>query len=204
MTLHRLSSNCLFSNDITKRPVARAGGIALALCIGMTGNQRPVVCHIASIINSSLDRQLEKFGFCHGLIVFAIPEYGILFRCRAEGDPIRLEFGAFFSCLRFIKTTLADAKIKNVDICSSNPEFVASFAAGSKYLSEGSERESMLREYAREMQISIQFLSRLHNRCLASPADYPSTPVGQQPILTPGRAKQQVVEIKPFQKGIKL
>ena len=170
----------------------------------MVKKNRPVICYISSVINSNIDSALEQNGFSHGLIIFAIPDYGILFRCRAEGDRIALEFGAFFSLLRFLKTYLEKEKIGSVVIRSSYPEFVFSFAGHGRHLAKGSERELLLREYTKGMSVSVEYSVPFKNRCLLSPADYPSVPVAQRPVLKPDWNDRKKNSIKPFQRGIKL
>jgi hypothetical protein len=170
----------------------------------MASSSTKITAYIGSVINPQIDSKLEQIGFCRGLIVFAIPEYGILFRCRADGEPINLEFGALFSLLRFLETSLASLNAKEVLICSSSAELVASFGNTGRHLSKGSEREIMLREYTRKLRISVQYVDRLKNRCFLSPVDYPSMPGGQEPPIKPDWKELRKNEIKPIQKGIKL
>ena len=60
--------------------------------------------YIAAYRIPSLDPYLEKLGFSKGMILFSIPELGIVFRCRVDGRLIDLEFGAFFALLKIIQT----------------------------------------------------------------------------------------------------
>ncbi len=165
---------------------------------------QPVTCYVASVINTNIDLVLEQNGFSHGLIIFALPDFGILFRCRAEGNQIALEFGAFFSLLRFLKTYLAKEKIDSVVVRSSNPEFVFSFTGQGRHLARGSERELLLREYTKGVAVSVEYVEPRKNRCLQSPADYPSVPIAQLPVLKPDWNDRKKNSIKPFQRGIKL
>ncbi len=170
----------------------------------MASERAPVTCFIAGIVNREIDPTLQEFGFTHGIIIFAIPEFGILFRCRAEGDPVSLEFGAFFALLRFIRTTLNQTPMDRVQICSSNPELVTSFNGQGRYLAEGTAWAKMLAEYTKSIQIDVRYVEPIKNRCLLSPADYPSTPAGAKPVLKPDLKPPTRLEIKPIQKGIKL
>ena len=113
----------------------------------------PLRCYIGSLLNSEIDPYLEKNGFCHGLIIFAVPELGLLFRCRADGALIDLEFGAFFSALRFLKTYLIQDKFDTLHVLSSSPEFVFSFTKESKHLAKGSTRQKLLKEYSAHMKL---------------------------------------------------
>lgn len=164
----------------------------------------PIRCYIASVVNREIDPFLEQNGFCHGLIIFAIPELGLLFRCRADGNPIDLEFGAFFSLLRFLKTYLVDDKLNRLQVLSSNPEFVFSFTPKSKYLAEGTTRRKLLNEYSAKMEIQVAFIERQKNRCLCGPSEFPSMPENAAPILKPAVKHDTKIECKPFQRGIHL
>ncbi len=170
----------------------------------MASRNDKITAYIGAIINPQIDPHLEQIGFCHGVIVFAVPEFGILFRCRANGDRIDLEFGAFFSLLRFMATSLKAVDVREVTVRSSNPEFVASFGPQGNHLSKGTEREAMLREYTKKLNIYVQYVEPLRNRSFLSPVDYPSIPEGTEPVLKPNWRDARKSEIKPIQKGIKL
>ncbi len=164
----------------------------------------PLRCYIGSVVNTRIDPYLEENGFCHGLIIFAVPDLGLLFRCRAEGELIDLEFGAFFSALRFLKTYLLQDKFDRLHVLSSNPEFVFSFTKESKHLAKGSTRQKLLKEYSTHMKLEISYIDSRHNRCLWSPGEFPSLPEGTPSILKPSVKHDQKIECKPFQRGIRL
>jgi hypothetical protein len=164
----------------------------------------PILCYIGSYINPEIDPYLEANGFCHGLILFSVPELGLLFRCRADGELIDLEFGSFFSLLRFLKQYLADDTIKRLRVLSSNPEFVFSFKPESKHLAKGSTREKLLKVYAKEYTLEIGYIEPRKNRCYLSPGEYPSMPENSAPILKPTVKNDTKIDCKPFQRGIRL
>ena len=171
---------------------------------GMKDTSAPLDCYISSLVNSEIEPYLEERQFCHGLVIFSIPEYGILFSCRAEGDEIDLEFASLFSLLKFIKKSLPNQKISSVLVHSSNPEFVFSFRPNSKHLTPGSTREKLLKEFLVSMQLQVTLVEPRKNRALHSPADYPSMPSDRPSILKPSRSDSERSEFKPFQRGIKL
>jgi hypothetical protein len=180
------------------------GGTAVALGVGMEIKAQPLRCYIASVINRQIDPFLEKHGFCHSLIIFAVPELGLLFRCRADGDGIDLEFGAFFSLLRFLKQYLVQDKLDRLQVLSSCPEFVFSFTKESKHLAKGTAREKLLREYADKMQIEVAYIEPQKNRCLVAPSEFPSMPASAGPVLKPTVTKDTRIDIRPYQRGIRL
>lgn len=168
-------------------------------------NPNPLVhCYIASVVNSEIDSFLEREGFGHGLVMFSVPDFGLMFRCRAEGTMIDLEFGAFFSLLKFLKTYLLPGAARSLIVYSSNPEFVLSFQPNSRHLAKGTARELILREYLGDFQIQVAHVDSIHNRCLCSPIDYPSLPGGSEKVLKPNVKTEKKCEIKPFQRGIRL
>ncbi len=170
----------------------------------MSMPETPLKCYIAGFVNNSIDSELDHRGFCRGLVVFAIPAYGVLFRCRAEGDMIDLEFGAFFSLLKFLQTKLKDEKIKNVQIASSNPEFIFAFTGKSRHLKPKSERMRLVKEYNRSLQLSVAFVKPIENKAFLSPADYPCWPDSKPISFRPITAKPAETRFEPFQRGIKL
>ncbi len=170
----------------------------------MSKSDTSLRCYIASINATSLDPFLEREGFFHGLVMFAAPDLGLMFRCRAEGSPIDLEFGAFFSLLKFLKTYLVKDAARDLYICSSNPEFVLSFRPNSRHLAKGSAREVLLRDYLKEYRVQVGFVEPQYNRCLVSPTEYPSLPEGYQTAFKPNVKTDKHCEFKPFQRGIRL
>lgn len=164
----------------------------------------PVECHISSFIHPRLEPYLEANGFARGMILFAIPGYGVLFKCRAQGRPVDLEFGAFFSLLRFIKKSLTKEKIKAVHIHSSNPEFVFALANSTGEISKNTERKKMLAQSMKDFQIIVSYTAPVNNKTLVPPGQYPSTPEGKTPPLSPDSRGEKKSEFRPIQKGINL
>ncbi len=164
----------------------------------------PIKCYVAAFHHLEMDPFYEKNGFSRGMILFAVPAYGILFKCRADGNMIDLEFGAFFALLRFLQTQLRNEKIQSLLVLSSNPEFVFSFAGRGRHLKENSARDRLIREHSREFKIAVSYIEPRHNPCLISPADFPSVPRDCDPVLKPNLADQDKFEFKPIQKGIKI
>jgi len=163
----------------------------------------PVDCYIYSVSRPP-EPYLEAGGFAHGLILFAIPCFGLLFKCRAEGDPLNLEFGAFISAMRFIEDSLSQHKISTVRVHSSNPEFVFSLSNGGRQLFGDAERQKMLAKAQANIKVTVCYVAVTGNKALVSPLDYPSTPTNQKPVLKPTREERTKTSFKPIQKGIKL
>lgn len=170
----------------------------------MKSNKTPVKCYIAAFNNPKIDPFLQSQGFTRGMICFAIPAFGILFRCRTEGGMADLEFSAFFSLLEFVSTKLKDEKISSVQVCSSSPNLVFSFTKDSAQMAPGSARRQLLAKYSKAMTISVAYVKPTENKALLSPAEYASVPTGQTVKLNIDPAELGKVEFRPFQKGVKL
>lgn len=170
----------------------------------MASESKPVDCYIAAYHNSHMDPYFEKRGFSRGLILFAIPSYGILFRCRAEGDTVDLEFGAFFALLRFVKTRLEKQKISKLVVYSSNPEFVFSFAGYGRHIARGSARDKLIREYGQTFNVAVSYVEPRKNQSLVASADFPSMPAGRELPFKPASDDSARGEFKPILKGLKI
>ncbi len=167
----------------------------------MEKKNSPLVCHITVIHNNGIDSFLEKLGFSTGMIAFAIPAYGILFRARAEGDPIALEFGAFFSLLEFVKTRLQHLDITSVQILSSNPEFVFSFTGKSGHILEHEDRKQLLLEYSKLYTISVGFVKTIDNRARVALPECASIPKHMKTPIKPSPSDLRKPEFRSFQRG---
>ena len=170
----------------------------------MDKDNHPIKCYIAAIQNKVTDKFLEKAGFSKGIISFSIPDYGIIFRCRSEGNIMEMEFAVFFSLLKFITTKLSEQKIKKITVFSSNPAFIFSFAGDTPFFKKGSANRQLLDEFSKLLNISIAYVKPLENKALISPADYPTLPEGKKIELPFDQNELMKTEFKPFQKGIKL
>jgi hypothetical protein len=167
-------------------------------------DKAPLKCYIATFRNGEIDPDLQQRGFSLGMIVFAIPELGILFRCRADGNLVDLEFGAFFALLKFLKSRLSDLKVTKLQVMSSNPEFVFAFTGNTQHLQKGTARYNLVAEYQKRHQIIISYCEPLKNKALIPASEYPALPEDRQIGLTPETDEKSRPEFKPFQRGLRL
>ena len=170
----------------------------------MKSDSPRIDCYIGTFCRPLQEAWLETRGFGHGMIMFSIPSLGILFKCRAEGRPIDLEFGAFFSLLRFIKTSLAKEKIKSIRVLSSDPEFVFAILNNGKQLSTYPQRFKTYRKYMAHFDIQVACVPARRNKTAVSPIDYPSVPRDVTPPLQSPRRRNGRIRLRPIQKGIQL
>lgn len=170
----------------------------------MKSANKPQKAFIASYLISDMDPFLRRHGFLQGMILFAIPDLGVLFRCRATGNRVDMEFAALFSMLRFLKTRLKSPKVKEVKVLSSDPEFLFAFSGKSKHLRKGSERLRLLQEYSKKLKIEVGYIKISKNKALISTADYPSAPADSSIKLFHDKSEPVRTTFKPFQKGINI
>lgn len=195
---------CCVPTRLAGHSVRREVGIIIAPLKCMDKPDPPVKCYTAAFHNREIDPYLENKGFTHGMIIFSVPAFGVLFRCRAQGTLIDLEFGALFALLKFVKTHLAEEKVKAVTILSSNPEFVFSFSGNTRHLEPGGERARLLAEFSRQFKLSIAFVEPIDNKALISPADYPSLPEPNEVGFKPDPEDPKKISFWPFQTGLEL
>lgn len=160
-------------------------------------------CFIASFINKNIDNKLEKIGISKGLISFAIPNFGIQFKCRTEGQLIEMEFAAFFSLLEFVTTKLTDEKISSVQVFSSLPHFIFALSENFNLMKADSPYRKLLQNYSRKLVISVGYVKPIHNEALKSPSMYPSLPQDKKIHLKFSEKELFKTEFKTIQRGIK-
>jgi hypothetical protein len=165
---------------------------------------RPVDCYIGAFKAPLQETYLDEHGFSRGMILFAIPSYGVLFRCRADGALLDLEFGAFFALLRFIKTSLSKEKIKELRVLSSNPEFVFTMMNRGPALEDRPKREKMLKTYCTHFEIQTALIPANKNQAGLGPGDFCSTPKHLPAPVKPGKSSRSKSRFQPIQKGLSL
>ena len=142
-----------------------------------------------------MDPILAAQGISKGIISFAVPDFGVLFRCQSEGNIVDMEF---------FRSKLKNEKIQSVQLFSSNPHFVFSFSSYSDRLKEGTAYRQLLNEFTKVMTVSVGYIKPLSNKALISPADYPSIPQDKNVRIAFSQEELHKTEFKPIQKGVKL
>lgn len=165
---------------------------------------RILKCYIISFLNKQIDHVLESINTSKGIISFSIPEFGVMFRARAEGNPLDMEIGVFFSLLEFIKSKLKDQKIKALEIYSSNSQFVFSFKSDSVIFQNGSPRKELLKNYTSLYKVNVSYIDSFRNLALISPIETPSLPEGKNIELDFTEQELNGLEFKEYQTGLKL
>lgn len=117
-----------------------------------------------------------KDGGDVGIISFAVPDYGILFRCRGEGTRTELEIIALMSFLRFAEANKDLFAKREMQIYTDFPFLV--------YLLNGKERldgrltavTSQVRQYSRELSFQVKWIDDHGNRAASSIGTIPVLP----------------------------
>jgi len=168
----------------------------------MGKKDRFIKCYIYSFNNSDIDPYLNNLGFTRGMVGFAIPDYGVLFRCRVEGDLLDLEFGSFFALLGFIDTRLKDQKIKVVHVFSSNSRFVFSFTGKKENINNNKQRRKLMDDYCEKFSIKVAYINQFENKVLLSPSEFASLPVHFKIPFKPTSSESKKIKIMPFNQGL--
>ena len=179
-------------------------GTTVAAFINMATDDIVTTAHISAMERPIIDDYLSREGFGRGVIQFAVPDYGIVFKCLAEGTSVDLEFGAFFALLKFVETSLATEKIGHLHILSSSPEFVFAFTGQSGHLIQGSSRYQLLKQHAKKLRFDVAYIEPCQNQTRVSLVDFPSVPQGRSVTVRSKLTTTRVVGFKPIQKGIKV
>lgn len=163
---------------------------------------RPTRCYIASVRDRMVDMALIRAGFSRGLLLFAIPDLGIIYRCRADGSAMSLEYGALLALLKFIKSELSQEKIEKLLILSSNAGLV--FGLDEIADKKLTAFQTLYKELSARYEINVVYVKPARNHAFCTAADFPSVPKGTIPALRPGRGRWKKQSFKQLQKGIRL
>jgi hypothetical protein len=163
-----------------------------------------VDCYIASFKRPLKESCLEREGIAQGMVLFAIPSYGILFKCRARGTLRELEVGALLALLRFLDTSLKEEKITKIKVHSSTPDIVFSLVHRRHELTSRQGRQKKLDRHFRKFEIMAAYAPPGRNRALAGPEDLPSVPQGQKSPLSPAGREKRKPRLEAIRKGVDL
>lgn len=161
-------------------------------------------CYISSFIKPKIDANLERYGVSKGMLAFAIPNFGVQFKCRTSGKLLEMEFAAFFALLEFLTSKLSDEKISKVHVLSSLPHFIFSFGGNSDLLKSGSPYRKILEGYSKKLIISVGYVKPQLNDALKPASSFPALPREKKINLKLSKSELFKTEFKSIQRGIKL
>ncbi len=164
---------------------------------------KPIKCHIGHRLGGH-DTSDDPHRIARDLLLFSIPHYGVLFRCRAEGNAMDLEFAAFFSLLQFLRDNLKGEKVTSVIVHSSVPQFVFAFTGRTSHLQNGDARHQLLTEFSRHFTIQVAYCRTNENVVFGSIADMPSMPIKKTVQVKLDPSEMHKTSFEPIRRGVKL
>jgi len=113
-----------------------------------------------------------------GIVSFAVPEYGILFRCLAKGSRVDLEVIALMSLLRFAYHNIDIFGKKNLQIFTDYPvlAFIMNHESGGGQGIEVVRKEAQ--KFAKKIDFEIALIDSKGNRAAKAVGLIPEMPVG--------------------------
>lgn len=111
-----------------------------------------------------------------GVVCFAVPEYGILFRCSAEGTRSDLELIAFLSFLRFAEHNRTIFAPKELHIFTDFPLLM--FLLNNKEVAQGGMLTILKQaeKFCKNFQVRVKWIDPKDNRAAGSVNDIPTMP----------------------------
>lgn len=110
-----------------------------------------------------------------GTVSFAVPEYGVLFRCGAAGNKADMEIIAFLTFLRFVEHNIEIFKPRKLHIYTDFPLLVYLMNKGAMVPG----MDAVIREaekYARNIEFEVKYVVDKENRAAGSVVDIPAMP----------------------------
>ncbi len=111
-----------------------------------------------------------------GIVCFAVPEYGLLFRCSASGTKSELEIISFLSFLRFAEHNRDIFSQKELHIFTDFPQLM--YLVNNKAVAQGGMVTVLkqVEKFCKEFQIRVQWIDPGENRAAGSVNDIPAMP----------------------------
>ncbi len=162
-----------------------------------------LVCHVGHSINKQIDPALSAIGFSKGLVLFSIPDLGVLFKCRAQGTPFALEAAALCSALQFICNDIDKQLRSAVIIRTSFPSLLFATYQPTLGISFSAEQQEILNFFKGRCNYTVTFVERHLNRALKQSVELASVPANQ-PVPMKINRSVDATDFGPLQTGITL
>ncbi|MFH1699974.1 MAG: hypothetical protein ABIE07_05235 [Candidatus Zixiibacteriota bacterium] len=112
-----------------------------------------------------------------GIVSFAVPDYGILFRCMACGSRAELEIIAFLSFLKFAEHNLDIFKTRQLLIFTDFPLLVYLMNNGAVGMPGMQAVVAEAKKYSRKMEFTVKWINEKENRSADSVVNIPYMPL---------------------------
>ncbi|HEX7401747.1 MAG TPA: hypothetical protein VF369_06190 [candidate division Zixibacteria bacterium] len=106
----------------------------------------------------------DKLKKQNGLICFAIPGVGVVYKTRSFGSQYELEYISFLSLLRFIEVNQKAFENQKINIMCSSPLLVYQMNENSGCLSEVRQYRHLALVYKRRLNFSLSWVPETENR----------------------------------------
>lgn len=136
---------------------------------GGISNKPGVKCYVST---KTLERDKEKKQ--NGLVSFAIPDLGILFKSKCFGSYYELEYISLLSLLRFIELNHKAFENQKISILCSSPLLVYQVSENALCHNELKQHRNLALAYKRKLSFSLSWVPESENRAQNGMIDLPS------------------------------
>ena len=133
-----------------------------------TLNKPQIKCFIAAKTN-----QVDKSIRQNGLVSFAIPDLGILFRTSSLGSYYELEYVSLLSLLRFIELNRSAFENQKIDIYSTSSLLVYQVNQNAFCEKELEKHKNLAVAYKNTLNFSLSWIPQSENRAEKGMLDLP-------------------------------
>jgi hypothetical protein len=130
---------------------------------------RPTMQCFVSVKTLLRDKEKKQ----NGLISFAIPDLGILFKTRDFGSHYELEYRSLLALLRFIEANEQAFRSQKLNVLSSSPLLVYQMNESSLCQKEVRIDRNLALAYKRKLKFSLSWVPEGENRALSGIMDLP-------------------------------
>ena len=130
---------------------------------------RPTMKCFVSVKTLLKDKEKEQ----DGLISFAIPDLGVLFKIRHFGSYYELEYKSLLALLRFVEANDKAFRNQKLNVLSSSPLLIYQMNENSLCQKEVEPYRNLALVYKRKMKFSLSWVPEIENRALNGMMDLP-------------------------------
>jgi len=150
-----------------------------------------IKCFITAKTNSQ-DKSVRQ----NGLVSFAIPDWGILFRAFCVGSYYQLEYMSLLSLLRFVELNRPAFENQKIDIYSTSSILVYQVSQNAFCQKEIAKHKNLVIAYKNIIDFSINWIPQSENRAESGMMDLP--PLKNSPAHKDARLNTNNLQNKSF------
>ena len=122
---------------------------------------------------SAKTQEKDKEKKQNGLICFAIPEVGVVFKNKSYGSYFELEYTSLLSLLRFIEVNQKAFENQKISVLCSSPLLVYQMNENSGCQNELRPHRNLVLAYKRRLNFSLSWIPEAENRAQNGMMDLP-------------------------------